>query len=93
MSLLSPSALDQAASSLASWQVRPEALQRTFAFVDFVAAMRFVNHVAAAAESQGHHPDIDIRYNRVLLRIYSHDSGGVTARDIQLAQTIDQIAL
>ncbi len=93
MSLLSPSELNQSAQSLASWQVHPEALQRTFEFVDFVAAMRFVNHVAAAAESQGHHPDIDIRYNRVLLRIYSHDSGGVTARDVQLAQTIDQIAL
>ena len=93
MSLLNASELNQAAHSLTSWQVRSEALQRTFEFVDFVAAMGFVNHVAALAENQGHHPDIDIRYNRVLLRIYSHDFGGVTTRDVQLAQAIDQIAL
>jgi 4a-hydroxytetrahydrobiopterin dehydratase len=92
MSLLNPSELKQASQLLAAWQVRPEALQRTYEFVDFVAAMRFVNSVAALAENQGHHPDIDIRYNRVLLRIFSHDSGGVTTRDVELAQAIEQIA-
>lgn len=92
MSLLNPAELNHAAQLLTSWQVRPEALQRTYEFVDFVAAMRFVNNVAALAENQGHHPDIDIRYNQVLLRIFSHDSGGVTARDVQLATAIEQIA-
>lgn len=92
MPLLNPAELNHAAQLLTSWQVHPEALQRTYEFVDFVAAMRFVNNVAALAENQGHHPDIDIRYNQVLLRIFSHDSGGVTARDVQLATAIEQIA-
>lgn len=92
MSLLNPAELNHAAQLLTSWHVRPDALQRTYEFADFVAAMRFVNNVAALAEIQGHHPDIDIRYNQVLLRIFSHDSGGVTARDVQLATVIEQIA-
>ncbi len=92
MPLLDPQALQQAASSLPLWSVHAEALQRSFLFTDFVAAMHFVNTIAALAEQQGHHPDIDIRYNQVHLRISSHDSGGTTERDLRLAHAIDALA-
>jgi 4a-hydroxytetrahydrobiopterin dehydratase len=52
--------------------------------------MKFVNRVAELAEAAGHHPDIDIRYNRVRLALVTHDAGGITQNDISLAQNIDQ---
>ena len=55
---------------------------RTFRFADFVHAIDFVEHLAEVAEAQQHHPDIDIRYNKVTLRLSSHDAGGVTMRDV-----------
>ena len=60
-------------------------LVREWKFKDFVAAMEFVNRVAALAEDAGHHPDIDIRYNRVRLGLVTHDAGGVTPRDASTA--------
>ena len=60
-------------------------LVREWKFKDFVAAMQFVNRVAEVAEAAGHHPDIDIRYNRVRLGLVTHDAGGITARDADMA--------
>jgi 4a-hydroxytetrahydrobiopterin dehydratase len=51
-----------------------------------------VNRIAAAAEQANHHPDIDIRYNQVKLALISHDSGGVTKRDVNMARKIDEVA-
>jgi 4a-hydroxytetrahydrobiopterin dehydratase len=65
---------------------------RTFQFQDFVAALRFVNRVADLAERAGHHPDIDIRYNRVRLGLTTHDAGGLTGKDFELAAAADQAA-
>jgi 4a-hydroxytetrahydrobiopterin dehydratase len=53
--------------------------------------MEFVNKVAAAAEQANHHPDIDIRYNTVTMALVSHDSGGITERDVRMAGTINKI--
>src|SRR5262249_29054266 len=75
-----------------AWQIRDKAIQRTFEFPDFKAAMNFVNKVAEAAEQANHHPDIDIRYNKVTMALISHDSGGVTERDVQMASKINQVA-
>jgi 4a-hydroxytetrahydrobiopterin dehydratase len=61
---------------------------REWTFKDFVEAMAFVNRVAEIAETAGHHPNIDIRYNRVLLALVSHDAGGITERDIAMANRI-----
>jgi 4a-hydroxytetrahydrobiopterin dehydratase len=58
---------------------------------DFVATMSFVNQVAAKAEAAGHHPDIDIRYNKVRLALVSHDAGGLTQKDFDLAAAIEAI--
>jgi len=54
--------------------------------------MVFVNHVASLAEEMGHHPDIDIRWNEVTLRLTTHDAGGLTAADLALARRIDASA-
>jgi len=73
------------------WHVEAGELVRMFQFPDFVAAMRFVNHVAELAEAAGHHPDIDIRYNRVRLALTTHDAGGLTSKDFDLAAKVDKV--
>ena len=70
--------------------MREGKLTREWTFKDFVQAMEFVNQVAALAEAAGHHPDIDIRYNRVSLGLVSHDAGGITQRDAAMAKQINQ---
>jgi 4a-hydroxytetrahydrobiopterin dehydratase len=67
-------------------------LVRDFVFKDFVAAMQFVNRLAQAAESAGHHPDIDIRYSKVRVALVTHDAGGITQKDVHLAQITDKLA-
>lgn len=67
-------------------------IQRTFDFADFRASMRFVNEVAEEAERVRHHPDVLIRYARVTLTLSTHDAGGITAKDFDLATFADQTA-
>ncbi len=91
---MSPARLDEAAiarelASAAGWEHDGHAIVRTWRFADFKTAMLFVNGVAALAEKAEHHPDIAIHYNEVTLRLWSHDAGGLTARDFALARTID----
>ncbi len=76
--------------ALPGWQIEAGELARTFEFADFPAALRFVNRVGELAEEAGHHPDIDIRYNRVRLGLTTHDAGGLTAKDFDLARRIDR---
>jgi 4a-hydroxytetrahydrobiopterin dehydratase len=71
------------------WTLTGGALVREWVFADFAGAMEFVNLVASLAEETGHHPDIDIRYNKVRLSLISHDSGGITKRDTALAARLD----
>ena len=77
--------------SLPLWQLQRGELVRECQFANFVEAMQFVNGVAELAEGAGHHPDIDIRYNRVRLALVSHDAGGLTERDFDLAAAIDSL--
>ncbi|MBI4497886.1 MAG: 4a-hydroxytetrahydrobiopterin dehydratase [Chloroflexi bacterium] len=74
---------------LPGWSVQPNALHKEYHFPDFTAAMDFVNRVAGLAEAANHHPDITIRWNRVTLTLTSHDAGGVTERDLNLAYQIE----
>lgn len=92
MAVLTEAEIQQQLSSLHGWQRSGPAIQRVFRFPDFKAAMQFVNRVADAAEQANHHPDIDIRYNTVTMSLVSHDSGGVTQRDVRMAGVIDKIA-
>ena len=76
---------------LPGWTLEGGMLILQCTFKDFVAAMAFVNDVAQLAEAAGHHPDIDIRYNRVRLALVTHDSGGLTSKDVNLAQKINNL--
>jgi len=91
MPVLSDAEIQQALGSLQGWQKNGTAIQRVFRFPDFKAAMQFVNKVADAAEQANHHPDIDIRYNTVTMALVSHDSGGVTERDVRMASVINNL--
>jgi 4a-hydroxytetrahydrobiopterin dehydratase len=79
-------------TALPDWNEVGGELQRTFQFADFVAAMGFVNRVADAAEAACHHPDILIRYNKVTLTLSTHDAGGITAKDFDLATSANGFA-
>ena len=92
MAVLTDSEIQNALTSLPGWKKNGSGIQRVFEFPDFKAAMQFVNKVADAAEQANHHPDIDIRYNKATMALISHDSGGVTQRDVKMANRINQIA-
>jgi 4a-hydroxytetrahydrobiopterin dehydratase len=74
-----------------SWELRGGHLVREFVFADFLAAMAFVNQLAEVAERAGHHPDIFIQWNKVRLELWTHTAGGVTAKDLRLAEEIDRM--
>jgi 4a-hydroxytetrahydrobiopterin dehydratase len=92
MPTLNPQQMKEHLAALPGWQVEGDELVRTFEFKDFVASLKFVNQVGDAAESAGHHPDIDIRYNRVRLALVTHDAGGITEKDFQLAAKANSLA-
>jgi 4a-hydroxytetrahydrobiopterin dehydratase len=73
------------------WSEIDDALERTFELPDFVAALAFVNRVGELAESENHHPDISISYNRVTLRWWTHTAGGITDRDRELAAKTNEL--
>lgn len=89
--VLSPPEIETALKTLPGWNIRGGAIERVLQFPDFVAAMKCVNSIAEAAEAANHHPDILINYNRVTLTLVSHDSGGVTQRDLRMAAKINEI--
>jgi len=91
--LLSETALSEGLRALPEWSEMNGAIQRTFQFKDFAAAMAFTNSVAAAAEKADHHPDILIRYNKVTLTLSTHDAGGVTQKDFDLAAEAEAAAV
>lgn len=79
-------------SKLNGWQIEGSQLVKTFQFESFPGSLEFVNRVGDLAEQAGHHPDIDIRYNRVRLSLSTHDAGGLTAKDFDLAAQADKAA-
>ena len=91
MDTLNHEQIEAALAELGGWGFQGEALVRTFRFADFVHAVDFVEQVAEVAEAHKHHPDIDIRYNKVTLHLSSHDAGGVTQRDVRLAEAIEEL--
>jgi len=73
------------------WQKKGSVIHRTYQLKDFPAAIKFVNAVARLAEKAWHHPDIDIRWNQVTLRLTTHDAGGLTEKDFDLAGKFDHL--
>jgi len=92
MAALSMDEAERRAAGLPGWKIDSGELVKTFAFSDFRQALAFVNRVGDAAEAAGHHPDIDIRYNRVRLALVTHDAGGLTVKDFDLASGINILA-
>jgi 4a-hydroxytetrahydrobiopterin dehydratase len=92
MAKLTQSQIKTALPAVPKWKKKGNAITRSYEFKDFVAAMKFVNAVACAAEKANHHPDIDIRWNKVTLLLTTHDSGGLTRNDFALAEKCDAMA-
>lgn len=85
---------DEVASRLGAlrgWSLRRGggAIERTYSLPTFRASLAFVAYVGELAEAKNHHPDIDVRYSRVTLALSTHDAGGITAKDFELARLID----
>jgi 4a-hydroxytetrahydrobiopterin dehydratase len=77
---------------LSGWSYTDGMIRKTYTFNDFTQAVAWTVRVAFLAEAHGHHPDIDIRYNRVTLALVTHDAGNqVTQKDVDLAQAIEQL--
>ena len=91
MAVLAEIEIQQRLSELPGWSFRQNAIEQVFEFKDFISGMEFVNRVAEAAEQANHHPDIDIRYNKVKMSLTSHDAGGVTNRDLRMARKIAEL--
>ncbi|MBE9223218.1 4a-hydroxytetrahydrobiopterin dehydratase [Cyanobacterium stanieri LEGE 03274] len=89
--LLNQQQIQQKLENFQDWNVEGKNLVKTFQFDDFLKAIDFVNQLVAPAESAGHHPDISISYNKVTINLTSHDQGGITEKDFDLAQKINQI--
>ena len=88
MSLLDDESIARGLDGVA-WERDGDSLVKTVRRDDFVDAMGVVNEVAGLSEAMNHHPDIDIRWNTVRLRLSTHSSGGITEKDLSLARQID----
>ena len=77
---------------LNGWTREGAAIRKSFGFAQFADGIRFVDRVAVAADAMDHHPDVDIRYTTVTMTLSTHSAGGLTARDFELAERIEQAA-
>ncbi len=77
--------------SLPGWSRKGDVLSKTYQFRDFTGAMELVNNIARVAERANHHPDIDIRFNKVTCALTTHDAGGITKKDLDLATEIEAL--
>ena len=91
MPRLDDTAVAEGLQHLPGWERRGNQIVKTFMREDLAHAMMFVHDIAGAAEAAGHHPDIDIRWNKVTQALSSHAEGGLTDRDFQLAARIQEL--
>ncbi len=82
--------IKSALAEIPEWKQNGQIISRTFQFKDFPLAIKFVNAIAEIAEHEWHHPDIDIRWNKVTLALTTHDAGGLTEKDFTLAKKFDE---
>ena len=82
--------IEAALKQLDAWELDDDAIARSFEFKDFTQAWAFMQKVAEAANEQDHHPEWTNVYNKVLIRLSTHDAGGLTERDFKLAKKIDE---
>ncbi|NES72427.1 MAG: 4a-hydroxytetrahydrobiopterin dehydratase [Okeania sp. SIO2D1] len=89
--LLSSEEINQRASHLSEWKVEGKNLKCVKTFKDFIEAIDFVNKLVAPAEASQHHPDIEVSYNKVIVRLTTHDAGGLTEKDFSMARQISAL--
>lgn len=90
--ILNDTEISKALESLPGWTRENQKIKQTFKFKDFVSAVDFVNRLVEPAEAAAHHPDLAISYNQVTVELTTHDAGGITQKDLELAKTISQLA-
>jgi 4a-hydroxytetrahydrobiopterin dehydratase len=90
--LLSDAEIQERANQLEGWTVEGKELRITRKFKDFLNAIAFVNQIVEPAEAAGHHPDLAISYNKVTVSLTTHDAGGLTSKDFDLAQVISKLS-
>ncbi len=91
MPLLTSDQIQKELADLKGWQLDGKEVKKTFEFADFVHAMGFSQSVALLAEKANHHPDIDIRWNKVTIALSTHSAGGLTEKDFNLAKAIERL--
>jgi len=89
--VLSDIAIQRELGSLSGWARRGSAIVKTYQFKTFPEGIAFIDRVAEAAEAANHHPDIDIRYTKIICSLSTHDSGGITQKDLDLARAMDGV--
>ncbi|MFZ1054438.1 MAG: 4a-hydroxytetrahydrobiopterin dehydratase [Opitutaceae bacterium] len=88
---MSPKQVRARMEAVPRWARRTRVIQRQFQFAGFSEAMDFVNRIAKTAEKADHHPDIDIRWNKVTLALTTHSEGGLTEKDFSMASEADRV--
>ena len=88
---LSPTAVTEQLTKLGDWRLSDGKLNLQLVFADFVAAFDFMSKVAVLAEAAGHHPEWSNVYNRVEIDLTTHDAGGITMKDFDLAEQINRV--
>ena len=88
---LDPAAVDAALATLEGWRRDGDVITKTFELNSFQWALQFVQSVGVVAEELQHHPDIDLRYRKVTLRVNTHDAGGLTELDLTLARKVEAL--
>ena len=92
MTKLTPDKIATALASLPAWRVKKGKLHREYQFADFIHAFGFMATAAIAIEKMNHHPEWSNVWNRVTVDLISHDAGGITAKDVKLAKTLESLA-
>jgi 4a-hydroxytetrahydrobiopterin dehydratase len=87
---LSDIAIQRELGTLQGWSRRGDVIAKTFQFRDFMTGIDFVGAVARAAEAADHHPDIDIRYTKIVCALSTHSAGGITQKDLDMAKEIER---
>ncbi len=90
--LLSDIEIQRMLGKISGWSRKGDTIVKTFQFKDFLSGIDFVGGIAQVAEAANHHPDIDIRYNKVRLVLSTHSKGGLTDLDFGLAERIDTLS-
>jgi 4a-hydroxytetrahydrobiopterin dehydratase len=88
---LSDIAIQRELGNLPGWSRRGDVVTKTFQFRNYLTGIKFVTAVAEAAEAADHHPDIDIRYTKIVCALSTHSAGGITQKDLDMAGQIDAI--